>query len=305
MAIITMKVKCINIIPIDEGDPTYPDFTLGNIYTVYQFGESHYYLLIGNEGRPFYYNPARFEVVDNTIDEDWVVEKNVRDNTSHYSPKVFSTYKHWSIDYHEHKIEAIKFFDQYVLTKFRRENVELEGIISHSLRTKSLDSISEQLKCIRWDYDYPDLTVIDMKCINNHPIDPGKKLHPDITKGNIYSILGIEGENYRLIGDLGKPYLYNKSRFEPVEIDKGNDWIKIDDINVGEISYPVAQFTETNFFEEYFLYNFEAIAEIIFYASRIREKKMAKIYDKELVNKLTRPIDKPTKNHKRDDFMLL
>ena len=129
---------------------------------------------------------------------------------------------------------------------------------------------------------------MDIKCTNNKPFDSEKKLYPDLTLGNIYFVMGIEGDYYRVIGDLGRPYLYHKSRFEVTDSLPDPEWIKTVDESIGDIYYP-EELVDGKLFKDYFSCE-NAGGKIYFYAQRIQERRTSEIYDEELVNKLYTPL---------------
>lgn len=118
-----MKVKCVNIIPIDMDDPTYPDLIDGNIYEVIDI-YNDYYTIIGNMGYPFGYGSRRFVIVDDTMEPDWV--EVMEDDVKNIAPPDF--YDGLFEDYHEYVAEAIEYFNRYMLKRFNRKVGDLEGI---------------------------------------------------------------------------------------------------------------------------------------------------------------------------------
>ena len=91
---------------------------------------------------------------------------------------------------------------------------------------------------------------MDVRCINSKSMDERGELFPDLTENNIYPVIGLEGDYYRIIGDLGKPFLYHKNRFKILNGEPEKDWVtKMD--NGCKISYP-EKFLEDNFFRDYF-----------------------------------------------------
>jgi len=285
-----MKVRCKSIVPIDERDHTYPHLTLGNIYSVIDEGTKSAYRIINNEGDPCIYGSRRFDIVDNTMDDDWIVETDDKGDLIYFYSKELMQYEHLYEDYHDDKLEAIMAFDDYVLRKFRKEHGELEGLINHPQHQKPRESMQYTLK--KYSNEtmrdamtqafkrYDNLTIMDVRCLDSRPTDQDKPEYPDITEGNVYFVLGSEGDFYRIIGDSGKPYLYHKSRFELVELEKGLDWAREIDTIVGEILYPPG--LTPSVFEESFFYDLKAREEISMYAYKIYKRKQEKIYDARL-----------------------
>lgn len=114
-------------------------------------------------------------------------------------------------------------------------------------------------------------------------MDMSSMLWPDLTLGNVYPVIGIEGAYYRLLGDLGKPFLYKKVRFKVVDPQKDESWIRSRDKRVGEIWYP-REFMRKNFFESFFSGDSDAAIALELYIEALFEKKS------ELVMRATRPV---------------
>jgi len=127
---------------------------------------------------------------------------------------------------------------------------------------------------------------VDIKCIDNKP---SKNSYPDITIGNVYFVLGIEGDYFRIFGDLGIALLYHKSRFEVINPDLEPEWIKTIDKNIGEIYYP-PEFINGQIFKDYFSGNIIARNVIHHFAYKLQERRIAKIYDADLVKKFHTPF---------------
>jgi len=77
------------------------------------------------------------------------------------------------------------------------------------------------------------------------------KKYPDLTYGQHYTVIGIEADDYRLLNDYGRPYLYPNQLFEVVETQEPLDW----DIETGEdgerYAYP-RELNRSGFFEDFF-----------------------------------------------------
>jgi len=75
--------------------------------------------------------------------------------------------------------------------------------------------------------------------------------YPDLTHDHKYFVIGIEADDYRLLNDHGKPYLYPSNLFEVVDAREPDIWIT-EYGDAGErYSYPPA-LNEIGFFEDYF-----------------------------------------------------
>jgi len=126
---------------------------------------------------------------------------------------------------------------------------------------------------------------MDIKCIDNSPQDRKKKKHPDLTVGNLYSVIGIEGSYYRIMGDLGFPFLYHKSRFEVVDSEEEKDWVHDEVTEVGILRYPEG-LMDDDIFREFFKRRTRAIVTVRMHAHRIVGRKIDEIYDEKLSPKL-------------------
>ncbi len=49
--------------------------------------------------------------------------------------------------------------------------------------------------------------------------------YPDLTPDQPYFVIGIEADNYRILNDCGRPYLYPPDLFEIVDSREPNIWI--------------------------------------------------------------------------------
>jgi len=66
--------------------------------------------------------------------------------------------------------------------------------------------------------------------------------------GNVYWVIGIERNSYRILSDVGEPYLYPPENFEVIE--KGGEGWNTNFVDGDKYSYPT-EFAEY-FFEDYF-----------------------------------------------------
>ncbi len=73
----------------------------------------------------------------------------------------------------------------------------------------------------------------------------------DLSEGQLYFVIGIEADDYRIINDSGKPYLYPANIFTVSDSGEPQDWVT----NYGEdgerYSYP-SQLNDPGFFEDVF-----------------------------------------------------
>ncbi|MBW2709208.1 MAG: hypothetical protein JRD04_08010 [Deltaproteobacteria bacterium] len=49
--------------------------------------------------------------------------------------------------------------------------------------------------------------------------------YPDLTYGQCYVLIGIEADDFRLLSDRGRPYLYPHHLFEVVDPHKPSEWV--------------------------------------------------------------------------------
>ena len=75
--------------------------------------------------------------------------------------------------------------------------------------------------------------------------------YPDLTPDQPYVVIGIEADDFRLLNDHGRPYLYPHNLFEVVDPREPVDWI----IEIGEdgekYAYPQS-LNNIGFFEDFF-----------------------------------------------------
>jgi len=83
--------------------------------------------------------------------------------------------------------------------------------------------------------------------------------YPDLTPDQPYLVLGIEADDFRILNDQGRPYLYPSELFMFVDPREPADWVS----EIGEdnerYAYPPPLNT-CGFFEDYFDGKPEAIA---------------------------------------------
>ena len=75
--------------------------------------------------------------------------------------------------------------------------------------------------------------------------------YPDLSPQQPYVVIGIEADDYRILNDRGRPYLYPANDFEITDANEPSDWIT----EIGEdgerYAYP-KEFNEPGFFEDFF-----------------------------------------------------
>lgn len=90
----------------------------------------------------------------------------------------------------------------------------------------------------------------------------------DLTIGNVYRVIGIEADSYRIISDEGRPYLYPPALFEVVESVSDPDWVTTYGADGERYSYP-PELGGPGFFEDFFADDRDAILTFRRYTARI------------------------------------
>jgi hypothetical protein len=79
-----------------------------------------------------------------------------------------------------------------------------------------------------------------------------KKLnYPDLTPGQPYVVIGIEGDEFRILNDVGRPYLYPPALFKVVDSREPADWVTDHGDDGERYAYP-APLNSPGFFEDFF-----------------------------------------------------
>jgi len=73
----------------------------------------------------------------------------------------------------------------------------------------------------------------------------------DLTPGNVYRVIGIEADQYRIMNDAGRPYLYPPKIFQVVDAAEPRQWHTWFGEDGEKYSYP-EDLQSPGFFEEYF-----------------------------------------------------
>jgi len=75
--------------------------------------------------------------------------------------------------------------------------------------------------------------------------------YDDLSNEQPYFVIGIEADDYRILNDVGNPYLYPSELFEILDASEPKDWIT----EIGEAgeryAYP-EPLNKVGFFEDYF-----------------------------------------------------
>ena len=75
--------------------------------------------------------------------------------------------------------------------------------------------------------------------------------YPDLTPGQNYVVIGIEADDFRILNDHGRPYLYPRHLFSVVDSREPGDWIS----ELGEDHERYANpepLNSSGFFEDFF-----------------------------------------------------
>ena len=75
--------------------------------------------------------------------------------------------------------------------------------------------------------------------------------YPDLTPNRPYFVIGIEADDYRILNDYGKPYLYCSQLFKVIDSNEPAIWITEYGDDGERYSYPPA-LNDVGFFEDYF-----------------------------------------------------
>ncbi len=73
----------------------------------------------------------------------------------------------------------------------------------------------------------------------------------DLKPGQVYLVIGIEGNALRILNDAGRPYLYSPHLFEMVDSRVPDDWVSEFGEDGERYAYPTA-LNKPGFFEDFF-----------------------------------------------------
>jgi hypothetical protein len=101
---------------------------------------------------------------------------------------------------------------------------------------------------------------------------PGEEMrHFDLTPGNVYRVIGIEADDYRLMNDEGLPYLYSAGEFLVVDPSEPAEWHTQYGDEGERYSYP-PELGKPGFFEDYFDGKSECVAALRRYLAEHRRE---------------------------------
>ncbi|MBT8421118.1 MAG: hypothetical protein KJO08_09685 [Gammaproteobacteria bacterium] len=75
--------------------------------------------------------------------------------------------------------------------------------------------------------------------------------YPDLSGDQSYFVIGIEADDYRIMNDAGKPYLYPPELFDVVDARYPLDWVTEFGDDGEQYSYP-EPLNAMGFFEDFF-----------------------------------------------------
>lgn len=75
--------------------------------------------------------------------------------------------------------------------------------------------------------------------------------YPELSNGQTYCVIGIEADDYRLLDDRGRPYLYPAELFAIVDAGEPEEWVISTGDDGERYAYPAA-LNEPGFFEDFF-----------------------------------------------------
>jgi hypothetical protein len=73
----------------------------------------------------------------------------------------------------------------------------------------------------------------------------------DLTDGQPYVVIGIEGDDLRILNDAGRPFLYRPNLFSMVDPQETVDWVTEFGDDGERYSYP-PPLNKSGFFEDFF-----------------------------------------------------
>jgi len=75
--------------------------------------------------------------------------------------------------------------------------------------------------------------------------------YPDLTPGQPYVVIGIEADDFRILNDQGRPYLYPSRLFDVVDPREPDDWVTEFGEEGERYAYP-PPLNGCGFFEDFF-----------------------------------------------------
>lgn len=100
------------------------------------------------------------------------------------------------------------------------------------------------------------MKIKSKSCIHDHVADD--RNHQNLKPNTIYSVIGIDNDNYRVIDEIGEPILYPKGLFDIVDSSIPESWIK-NTFPDGDYYIDPPELSEAGFYEDLFDRKPEAI----------------------------------------------
>jgi hypothetical protein len=94
----------------------------------------------------------------------------------------------------------------------------------------------------------------------------------DLTPGNVYRVIGIEADDYRIMNDAGQPFLYPPRLFQIVDASEPRAWKNSCGDDGERYAYP-PELARRGFFEDYFDDDPKALATLRAWLSSDRPKR--------------------------------
>ncbi len=76
--------------------------------------------------------------------------------------------------------------------------------------------------------------------------------YPELSASQPYFVIGIEANDFRILNDKGKPYLYPPDLFDVIDAQHSPDWVTEFGADGEEYSYP-ASLNVSGFFEDFLI----------------------------------------------------
>lgn len=95
------------------------------------------------------------------------------------------------------------------------------------------------------------------------------RTYPELTVGNSYRVLGVEGDDFRILSDAGEPILFCSRAFEILDRTLPTTWVREDDLDGRVWAYPRELSEPRNFFERYFDYDVSARQQLHLYVHQL------------------------------------
>ena len=93
------------------------------------------------------------------------------------------------------------------------------------------------------------MIVIAKQLIHEMTVD--ESCHPTLTIEKHYLVIGIEGDYYRIVDDVGDPVLFNKNLFEIVDPEIPDNWV-VEYDEGGDVFMCPPELSEEYIYEDYF-----------------------------------------------------